>query len=245
MGKRVTFRNKYFTGKQLKTTFKDDFIAISKGTASPADTWRIFRIMSEFVDGFEGLSKIKQGVSIFGSKATPKTHPYYKLATKMAYTLTKKGYTVITGAGGGIMEAANKGAKEAGGVSVGLNILIPQKQVPNPYINYLMEFRYFFVRKVMFTKHSYAFVVFPGGFGTLDELFETLSLVQALRIEPVPIILINKAFWSGLLDWFQARLVKEGTIDKKDLSLFTVVETPEQVHAAIKSFYVSKKGRRK
>ncbi len=237
MGKRVTLKSKPFTTKQLKTTFKDDFIT--------TDTWRIFRIMSEFVEGFEGLAKIKQGVSVFGSKATPKNHPYYKLASKTAYTLTKKGYTVITGAGGGIMEAANRGAKKAGGVSIGLNILIPQKQVPNPYINYLMEFKYFFVRKVMFTKHSYAFVVFPGGFGTLDELFETLSLVQALRIEPAPIVLVNKAYWSGLLDWFQARLIKEGTIDRGDLKLFTVVETPAQVHSAIKNFYASKKNRKK
>ncbi len=237
MGKRVTLKSKPFTNKQLKTTFKDDFIT--------TDTWRIFRIMSEFVEGFEGLSQVKHGVSFFGSKTTPKTHPYYKLASKTAYTLAKKGYTVITGAGGGIMEAANKGAKKAGGVSVGLNILIPQKQMPNPYINYLMEFRYFFVRKVMFTKHSYAFVVFPGGFGTLDELFETLSLIQTHRIEPVPIILVNRAYWIGLLDWFQARLIKEGAIDKKDLKLFTVVETPEQVHAAIKNFYAGKKGRKK
>lgn len=233
MGKRLTFKSNILGTGQLKTTFKDDFIT--------TDTWRIFRIMSEFVEGFEGLSQIKHGVSFFGSKATPKTHPYYKLASRTAYTLTKKGYTVITGAGGGIMEAANKGAKRAGGVSVGLNILIPQKQVPNPYINYLMEFRYFFVRKVMFTKHSYAFVVFPGGFGTLDELFENLSLVQAQRIEPAPIILVNKAYWSGLLDWLQTRLIKERTIDKKDLNLFTVVETPEEVHMAIKKFYSSKK----
>jgi len=245
MGKRVTLKSKPFTGKRLKTTFKDDSITIPKGMASSTDTWRVFRIMSEFVEGFEGLSQIKRGVSFFGSKATPKTHPDYKLASRTAYTLTKKGYTVITGAGGGIMEAANKGAKKAGGVSVGLNILIPQKQMPNPYINYLMEFRYFFVRKVMFTKHSYAIVVFPGGFGTLDELFENLSLIQARRIEPAPIILVNKAYWTGLLDWFQARLIKEKTIGKKDLKLFTVVETPEQVHAAIKSFYASKKGRRK
>jgi len=245
MGKRVTTRSKPLTSEQLKTTFKDDFVTIPKGTASPADTWRIFRIMSELVEGFEGLSQIKRGVSVFGSKATPKTHPYYKLASDTAYTLTKKGYTVITGAGGGIMEAANRGAKKAGGVSVGLNILIPQKQVPNPYINYLMEFKYFFVRKVMFTKHSYAFVVFPGGFGTLDELFENLSLVQALRIEPAPIVLVNKAFWAGLLEWCQTRLIKEGTIDKKDLNLFTVVETPEQVHQAIKNFYNKKKGRKK
>ena len=245
MRKKVTFKSNILGTGQLKTTFKDDFIRIPKGTALPADTWRIFRIMSEFVEGFEGLSQIKHGVSFFGSKATPKTHPYYKLASKTAYTLTKKGYTVITGAGSGIMEAANKGAKKAGGASVGLNILIPQKQISNPYINYLMEFKYFFVRKVMFTKHSYAFVVFPGGFGTLDELFENLSLVQSRRIEQAPIILVNKAYWTGLLDWFQARLIKEGAIDKKDLNLFTVVETPEQVHAAIKSFYSSKKGRKK
>ena len=237
MGKRITLKSKPFISKQLNTTFKDDFVT--------TDTWRIFRIMSEFVEGFEGLSQIKQGVSFFGSKATPKDHPYYKLASKAAYALTKKGYTVITGAGGGIMEAANKGAEQAGGASVGLNILIPQKQMPNPYINYLMEFKYFFVRKVMFTKHSYAFVVFPGGFGTLDELFENLSLVQALRIEPAPIILVNKAFWSGLLDWLRTRLIKEGTIDKKDLNLFTVVETPEEVDIAIKKFYASKKGKKK
>ena len=237
MGKRVTIKSKPFTDEQSKTTFKDDFIS--------TDTWRIFRIMSEFVEGFEGLSQVKQGVSIFGSKATPMTHEYYKLAYKTAHTLTKKGYTVIAGAGAGIMEAANKGAKDAGGVSVGLNILIPQKQMPNPYINYLMEFKYFFVRKVMFTKNSRAFVVFPGGFGTLDELFENLSLVQALRIEPAPIILVNKSFWSGLLDWLHTRLIEEGTIGKKDLNLFTVVETEEEVHAAIKNFYNKKKGRKK
>ena len=237
MGKRVSIKDKPFTNEQMKTTFKDDFVT--------TDTWRIFRIMSEFVEGFEGLSQVKQGVSIFGSKATPKTHKHYKLAYKTAYTLTKRGYTVITGAGGGIMEAANKGAKDAGGVSVGLNILIPQKQMPNPYINYLMEFKYFFVRKVMFTKNSRAFVVFPGGFGTLDELFENLSLVQALRIEPAPIILVNKSFWSGLLDWLHTRLIEEGTIGKKDLNLFTVVETEEEVHAAIKNFYNKKKGRKK
>ena len=245
MGKRVTLKSKPFKSKQLRTTFKDDSITIPKGMASPTDTWRVFRIMSEFVEGFEGLSQIKRGVSFFGSKVTPKTHPDYKLASRTAYTLAKKGYTVITGAGGGIMEAANRGAKKAKGVSVGLNILIPQKQMPNPYINYLMEFRYFFVRKVMFTKHSYAIVVFPGGFGTLDELFENLSLVQARRIEPAPIILVNKAYWTGLLNWFQARLIKEKTIGKKDLKLFTVVETPEEVRRAIKNFYGNRKGRKK
>lgn len=236
MGKRVTVKSKPFTDKQLKTTFKDDF--------TTTDTWRIFRIMSEFVEGFESLSQVRRGVSIFGSKATPRNHPYYKLASRTAYTLTKKGYTVITGAGRGIMEAANQGANKAGGISIGLNILIPQKQVPNSYINYLMEFRYFFVRKVMFTKHSYAFVVFPGGFGTLDELFENLSLVQALRIEPAPVILVNRDYWSGLLEWLQGRLIKEGAINKRDLKLFTIVETPEQVHLAIKRFYSGKKAKK-
>ncbi|MCK4519909.1 MAG: TIGR00730 family Rossman fold protein [Candidatus Omnitrophica bacterium] len=233
MGKKVTLKSNILEFERLKTTFKESFIR--------TDTWRIFRIMSEFVEGFEGLSCIKQGVSFFGSRATPVDHPYYKLAYKSGYTLTKKGYTVITGAGGGIMEAANKGAKKAGGVSVGLNILIPQKQVPNPYINYLIEFKYFFVRKVMFTKHSYAFVVFPGGYGTLDEVFENLSLVQTRRIEPVPVILVNKAYWSGLLNWLQTRLIKDGAIRKKDLNLFTVVETPEEIHAAIKNFYSRKR----
>ena len=233
MGKKVTLKNSIFEAEQLKTTFKDSFVR--------TDTWRIFRIMSEFVEGFESLSRIKRGVSFFGSRATPRVHPHYELAYKTAYTLTKKGYTVVTGAGGGIMEAANKGAKKAGGVSVGLNILIPQKQVPNPYINYLIEFKYFFVRKVMFTKHSYAIVVFPGGFGTLDELFENLSLIQTGRIEPIPIILINRAYWAGLLSWLQTRLIKEGAIDKKDLKLFSIVETPEEAHTAIKNFYTRKR----
>lgn len=233
MGKKVTVKTNIREFEKLKTTFKESFIR--------TDTWRVFRIMSEFVEGFESLSRVKQGVSFFGSRATSKNHPYYKLAYKSAYVMTKKGYTVITGAGGGIMEAANKGAKEAGGVSVGLNILIPQKQLPNPYVNYLIEFKYFFVRKVMFTKHSRAFVVFPGGYGTLDELFENLSLVQTLRIEPVPVILVNKAYWAGLLKWVEERLVKEGAIGKKDLKLFKVVDTPEEIPAAIKNFYSKKK----
>jgi uncharacterized protein (TIGR00730 family) len=224
-----TVSKKKLAGLGPITTFKDDFVS--------TDTWRIFRIMSEFVDGFEGLSKIKHGVSFFGSKSTPQDHPYYNLAYKAAHKLAKNGYSIITGAGGGIMEAANKGAYEAGGVSVGLNILIPEVQMPNEYINYLMEFRYFFVRKVMFTKHSYAFVVFPGGFGTLDELFETLALVQTERIEPIPVILVNKKYWKDLLGWFNKRLIKEGAIEKEDLKLYKIVDTPAEVLSAIKSFY--------
>ena len=229
MRKRTVSKRKVLGSKGPTTTFKDDFVS--------TDTWRIFRIMSEFVDGFEGLSKVKQGVSFFGSKNTPQTHPYYDLARKSAHKLVKNGYSIITGAGAGVMEAANRGAYEAGGVSVGLNILIPEVQIPNKYINYLMEFRYFFVRKVMFTKHSYAFVVFPGGFGTLDEFFETLALVQAERIEPIPVILVNKEYWKDLLSWFKKRLIKEGTIERKDLDSFRAVDTPAEILDSIKSFY--------
>jgi uncharacterized protein (TIGR00730 family) len=229
MRKKITFKNKPRRVSGHPTTFKDDFVS--------TDTWRIFRIMSEFVDGFEGLSKVKHGISFFGSKNTPKSHPYYDLAYKSAYKLAESGYSIITGAGGGIMEAANKGAYEAGGTSVGLNILIPEVQMPNQYINYLMEFRYFFVRKVMFTKHSYAFVVFPGGFGTLDELFETLALIQTQRIEPIPVILMNKAYWKELMGWFTNRLIKDRAIEKEDLKLFKIVDTPDEVLNAIKSFY--------
>jgi len=229
MNKKNISKKKKHSRNPTITTFKEDFVT--------TDTWRIFRIMSEFVDGFEQLSHIKQGVSFFGSKNTPKNHSYYKLAYDSAYLLSKKGYTVITGAGAGIMEASNKGAYKAGAVSVGLNILIPRVQLPNPYINYLMEFKYFFVRKVMFTKHSYAFVVFPGGYGTLDELFETLSLVQTQRIEPVPVILVNSAYWKGLIGWFKDCLIKNRAIDEKDLSLFKIADTPQEVLAAIKDFY--------
>ncbi len=220
--------------KKAATTFDDDFVR--------SDTWRIFRIMSEFVDGFEDLSTIKRGVTIFGSKSLSRNHPYYKCACSTAYLLAKNGYSIITGAGSGIMEAANKGANKAKGVSVGLNILIPKKQVPNPYINYLMEFRYFFVRKVMFTKYSYATVVFPGGFGTMDELFETLSLIQAQRISSIPVILVFEDYWRDIIKWFNERLVKEGAIERKDLKIFKIVNSPAEVLSAIKGFYKGSKG---
>ncbi len=234
MRKKITSKRAASLVKELRTTFKDDFIS--------TDTWRIFRIMSEFVDGFEGLAKVKRGVTVFGSKSTSSKHPYYKCACNTAYLLAKNGYNIITGAGQGIMEAANKGANKAKKPSIGLNILIPQEQVPNPYINYLMEFRYFFVRKVMFTKYSYASVVFPGGFGTLDELFETLSLVQSQRIEPIPLVLVNQHYWSGLIDWFRQRLIKEGTINRSDLKLFRIVNAPGEVLSAIREFYQGKPG---
>jgi hypothetical protein len=229
MKKNIRLNRRQKDKGRLRTTFKDDF--------SHTETWRVFRIMSEFVDGFEGLSRIKRGVCFFGSKGTPQGHPYYKCAYEASYLLAKNGYSVITGAGGGIMEASNRGAARAGGASVGLNILIPEQQVPNPYINYLMEFRYFFVRKVMFTKHSHASVVFPGGFGTLDELFETLALVQTRRIDSIPVILVNSSYWRGLLDWFKKRLIKDKAIQPQDLKIYRVVDTPRQILSAIKDFY--------
>ena len=218
---------------KVKSTFENDFIG--------KDSWRVFRIMSEFVEGFEGLSKIKNAVSFFGSKRIKENHPYYQLAYRTAKFLAKKGYSIITGAGPGIMEAANKGAYDAGGVSVGLNILIPEQQTPNPYVNYLLEFRYFFVRKVMFAKYSRAFVVFPGGYGTLDELFETLALIQTHRINPFPIILVKRKYWQGLVEWFKKKLISEGILIEKDLLLFKIVDKKEEVLEGIKKFYHKKR----
>ncbi|MCM8787691.1 MAG: TIGR00730 family Rossman fold protein [Candidatus Omnitrophica bacterium] len=209
---------------------------IAKNDILSVDSWRVFRIMSEFVEGFEALSNIKNGVSFFGSKRISENHPYYKLAYKTAYLLAKKGYSIITGAGPGIMEAANKGAYFAKGVSVGLNIIIPEQQKPNSYINYLLDFRYFFVRKVMFTKYSCAFVVFPGGYGTLDELFEALALIQTQRIEPIPIILVIKRYWQQLLEWLTKKLIKEGALIEEELRLFKVVDTEEEVLRVISNF---------
>jgi len=204
-------------------------VAILKEDFTKEDPWRVFRIMSEFVDGFETLTHVKNGVSIFGaSQARPKSK-YYNLAEKTAYLLAKKGYSVITGAGSGIMEAANKGAKKAGGESIGLNILIPVRQDPNKYLTKVMEFRYFFCRKVMFAKYSKAFVVFPGGFGTLDEFSEGITLIQTGRIEPFPIILIGRKYWKGLVDWMKNTLLKNKTIKKSDLTIFKMVDTPEEV----------------
>ena len=202
------------------------------------DPWRIFRIMSEFVDGFEELANIKKAVSIFGSaKKRKSTKKFYKVAEATAALLVKNGYSIITGAGGGIMEAANKGAKNAGGDSVGLNILIPIVQHPNKYVTRLIDFKYFFCRKVMFLKYSRAFVVFPGGFGTLDELFEAITLVQTKRVDPFPVILVGKEYWKGLVSWIKNTLLPEGTIDEVDLKLFSVVNTPQEVRAAIDRFY--------
>ena len=201
------------------------------------DPWRIFRIMSEFVDGFETMADVDNGVAIFGSSCAKPASIYYKMAEETGRLLAKAGYAVITGAGPGIMEAANKGAKLAGGESIGLNILIPARQVPNKYITRLIEFKYFFCRKVVFAKNSKAFVVFPGGFGTLDELFEAITLIQTERIEPFPVILLGKDYWSGLMKWLSATALKAGFIEKDNLHLFSITDSPSEAVATIKRFY--------
>ncbi len=194
------------------------------------DSWRMFRIMSEFVDGFDALSAVDvPAVTIYGSARTPPTDPYYLLTEKIAGDLARAGYGVITGGGPGIMEAANKGAIEAGGVSIGLNISLPHEQEPNPYTNFPLNFKYFFVRKVMFMKYSMAFICMPGGFGSLDELFECLTLIQTQRIRPFPIGLVGRQFWSGLVDWIKDTLLANGTISKDDISLFQVLDDGEEV----------------
>jgi len=212
-------------------------MAILKGDFTKEDPWRIFRIMSEFVDGFEELSDVKDAISIFGSARTKPSSKYYKLAEETAFKLSKNGFTIITGAGSGIMEAANKGAHKAGGESIGLNILIPTMQKPNKYVTKLLEFKYFFCRKVMFVKYAKGFIVFPGGFGTMDELFEAITLVQTDRIDPFPVIMVGRKYWKGLMSWMEDTMIPEKTIDRPELKLFTIVDTPQEVVAAINKYY--------
>lgn len=204
---------------------------------SAEDTWRIFRIIAEFVEGFETLSKIGPAVSIFGSSRTMPESPDYEKTQQITRLLVKEGFAVITGGGPGIMEAANKGAYEAGGESIGLNITLPQEQKPNPFIKTMIEFRYFFCRKVMFVKYARAFVILPGGFGTLDEFFEAITLIQTQRIKRFPVILVDSSYWNGLIEWMKKNLAEPGRISPQDLDIFQVVDEPEEVMAIIKNFY--------
>ena len=204
------------------------------------DSWAIFKIMGEFVNGFEKMSKIGPCVSIFGSARTKPEHKYYKLAEKIATKIVEAGYGVITGGGPGIMEAGNKGAHLGGGTSVGLNIDLPFEQHDNPYIDHdkSLDFDYFFVRKVMFVKYSQGFVVMPGGFGTLDELFEAITLIQTHKIGKFPIILVGTDFWKGLMDWVKATLLDGfANISPKDLDLIHIVDTEEEVIDILDTFY--------
>ncbi|MBU1566847.1 MAG: TIGR00730 family Rossman fold protein [Proteobacteria bacterium] len=194
------------------------------------DSWRMFRIMSEFVEGFDALSAIDApAVTIYGSARTGTSDNYYLLAEKIAAALAHAGFAVITGGGPGIMEAANKGASEAGGLSIGLNINLPHEQESNQYTNFPLNFKYFFVRKVMFMKYSMGFICMPGGFGSLDELFEALTLIQTERIKPFPIVLVGSEFWSGLVDWIKDTMLRQGNINGYDLHLFKVLDDVDEV----------------
>lgn len=194
-----------------------------------SETWRVFRIQSELVDGFETLHGLGPAVTIFGSSRLSEESEYYKEARIVARKLADDGFAVITGGGPGIMEGANKGAKLGKGQSVGLNIEIPTEQLPNQFQDIPLHFRYFFIRKLMFVKYAIAFIIFPGGFGTMDELFEALTLSQTKRIDHFPIVLYGSEYWKGLLEWLKNTLVPSGTISKEDFSLFSLVDTPEEV----------------
>ncbi|HEX8117674.1 MAG TPA: TIGR00730 family Rossman fold protein [Pyrinomonadaceae bacterium] len=193
------------------------------------DTWRVFRIMGEFVEGFDDLATITRGVAIFGSARTPADNPFYAAARETAALLAEAGYTVITGGGPGIMEAANRGAFEASGASVGCNIELPFEQQPNPYQTRSLKFKYFFVRKTMFVKYSNAFVIFPGGYGTLDELFEALTLIQTRKINNFPVILFGSEYWRGMLEWIESTMLKSKYIGEADRGLLHLTDSPAEV----------------
>ncbi len=203
------------------------------------DSWRMFRILGEFVQGFEELADIGKAVTVFGSARLKPESDTYQKAQQLAGQLAKQGYSILTGGGPGIMEAANKGASEAEGRSVGLNIDLPHEQAPNPYLTDSVDFKYFFVRKVMLVKYSTAFVIFPGGFGTLDELFEALTLIQTHKIKPFPVYLIGVEYWRGLLQWLQGTLLRNGTISEQDLHLFKVVDDVSTIPEEIEQYYRS------
>jgi uncharacterized protein (TIGR00730 family) len=211
---------------------------------SNSDTWRLFRIMAEFVEGFDTLSRMGPCITIFGSARTPKKHKYYSMGVKVARLAAKSGYGIITGGGPGIMEAANKGATVGKGQSIGLNIQLPFEQKPNPFVKTELNFRYFFCRKVMFLKYTSAVVVLPGGFGTMDELFETLTLVQTRKVETMPIVLMGRSFWSGMLKWINTVMEGEyGYISKEDNGIVKITDDPAEAIDHINAFHGTKKVR--
>jgi len=199
------------------------------------ESWRLFRILAEFVEGFDNLAVVPPAVTFFGSARSSEDEWEYQTARELAMKLAKEGCTIITGGGPGVMEAANRGAQEGDGISVGLNIELPFEQRPNPYIDKLIEFRYFFVRKVMFVKYSIAFVILPGGFGTMDELFEALTLIQTRKIKPFPVYLLGKKYWDGLLRWVSDNMVKEGKISPEDLDILHIVDDQEEIIEGIRA----------
>ena len=197
------------------------------------DTWRVFRIMAEFVEGFETLSSIGPCVTIFGSARTPKDDPYYRMTVETAQLAVKAGFGIITGGGPGIMQAANEGAVLAGGKSIGLNIQLPYEQKPNPFVRVLINFRHFFSRKVMFLKYTSGVIIMPGGFGTLDEMFETLTLIQTAKVTQMPLVLMGSGFWAGLIEWVGESLDGNGYIDSDDMALLKITDDPAEAVSII------------
>ncbi len=202
------------------------------------ESWRIFRIMAEFVEAVEELSRVGHAVSIFGSARVTPGDEYYEKTVELARLLAEEGFGVITGGGPGIMEAANKGASEGGGKSVGMNIRLPFEQKPNPYANISIDYNYFFIRKVMFVKYAMAYVILPGGFGTMDELFEALTLIQTKRIKSFPVVLMGREYWEGLLQWLKETMLKEGKISEEDLDIVRVIDEPDKIVRHIKKFVI-------
>ena len=212
----------------LETPHADEFLH--------TDTWRVFRIMGEFVQGFEDLAHIRNGVAVFGSARTPPEHSEYRAAQETGALLARAGRTVITGGGPGIMEAANRGAFEAGGISVGCNIELPHEQFSNDYLTLSLKFKYFFVRKMMFVKYSDSFIIFPGGFGTLDELFEALTLIQTHKIHNFPVVLFGSQYWQEMLDWLRGPMLREGKIIEEDFRRLHVTDSPAEVVEIVKNY---------
>lgn len=202
------------------------------------ESWRLFRIIGDFIDGFEIMPDYIPSVTVFGSARVKEGDKYYDAARELGYKLAKKGFTIVTGGGPGIMEAANRGAFEAGGNSIGLNIKLPKEQKPNPYLNITLNFNYFFARKVMLVKYATAFVLFPGGYGTLDEMFETLTLIQTKKLKPFPLILFGEEHWNGLINWLKESVVNNNYIDEEDLNIFKVLDNIDDVVDYIDSWYI-------
>ena len=205
---------------------------------SKEESWRIFRIMAEFVDSIEDLSRIHNGVTIFGSARVKPEDPYYQKAEKLGRLLVQNGFAVITGGGPGIMEAANKGAAEAGGQSVGMNIKLPFEQKPNPYANLQIDYKYFFIRKVMFVKYAVAYIIMPGGYGTMDEFFEALTLIQTKRVKSFPVIVMGSEYWRGLLDWLKDTMLRTNMILPFDIEMIQIMDEPEEVVKHIRKYVI-------
>jgi uncharacterized protein (TIGR00730 family) len=202
------------------------------------ESWRLFKIMGEFVEGVDTLHDLGPAVSIFGSARIKPNDAVYKKAEKIAELFVKSDFSVITGGGGGVMEAANKGAADAGGASVGLNIILPFEQEPNPFSNVKLDFNYFFIRKVMFVKYASAYIILPGGFGTLDELFEAVTLIQTRRIKPFPLILVGSEYWAGLIDWIKDKLLGEKRVSSEDLEILQIMDDPEEIVKTVQKVIV-------